>query len=234
MKIIVIGLGNFGMSLAINLSNTGNEVIVVDENIEKINQIKDKVAHAVAMDATNENAYASLPMKNTDLAVIAIGGYSGAGILSTAIVKKLTSCKIISRSSSATEDTVLEAMGIEHIVHPEREFAEKLTKGINLKGSIENFEIDENYLVSEVPVHKWMIGKSILELNFRNIVKLNIITIIRSGVHNSILGKSVAKKEVLGMAKASTVLLKDDILVVFGKDSHIKKYLNSDDKYSID
>lgn len=234
MKIIVIGLGNFGMSLAINLSNTGNEVIVVDENIEKINQIKDKVAHAVAMDATNENAYAGLPMKNTDLAVIAIGGYSGAGILSTAIVKKLTSGKIISRSSSGTEDTILEAMGVDHIVHPEREFADKLTKGINLKGSIDNFEIDENYLVSEVPVHNWMIGKSILDLDFRNKVKLNIITIIRSEAHNSLLGRSVTKKEVIGMAKPGSVFIKDDILVVFGKDSHIKKYLNSNDKYSID
>ena len=61
MKIVVIGLGNFGMSLAINLSNTGNEVIVADNNLEKIEQVKNKVTHAVAMDATNENAYQALP-----------------------------------------------------------------------------------------------------------------------------------------------------------------------------
>lgn len=234
MKIIVVGLGNFGMSLAINLSNTGNEVIVVDENIEKINQIKDKVAHAVAMDATNENAYAALPMKNTDLAIIAIGGYSGVGILSTAIVKKLTTGKIISRSSSATEDTIFEAMGVDHIIHPEKEFAEKLTKRINLKGSIDNFEIDENYLVSEVPVHKWMIGKTLMDLDFRNEIKLNVITIIRREEHTNLLGRSVTKKEVVGMVKSTTAFMKDDILVVFGKDTNIKKYLKSNDKNSID
>lgn len=77
MKVVIIGLGNFGMSLAINLSNTGNEVIVADHNLEKIELMKEKVAHAVAIDATNENAYHSLPLNNADLAIIAIGERNG-------------------------------------------------------------------------------------------------------------------------------------------------------------
>ena len=59
MKIIVFGLGNFGMSLAISLTETGNEVIGVDKNIEKINLIKDKISHAIALDSTNELSYDS-------------------------------------------------------------------------------------------------------------------------------------------------------------------------------
>ena len=57
MKIIVFGLGNFGMSLAISLTETGNEVIGVDKNIEKVNLVKDKISHAIAMDSTNELSY---------------------------------------------------------------------------------------------------------------------------------------------------------------------------------
>ena len=142
-------------------------MIVADQDSDKVEQIKDKVAHAVIMDATNENAYNALPLKNADLAVIAIGQKNGAGIMSTAIVKKLTNAKIISRSASALEDTILEAMGVDQIIHPEQEYAERLTKKINLKGSIDNFEIDDDYLVSEIEAGKSLIGKTIEQTDFR-------------------------------------------------------------------
>ena len=225
MKIVIIGLGNFGMSLAIHLSNTGNEVIAADHDLEKVDMIKDKVAHAVVMDATNENAYNSLPLKNTDLAIIAIGQRNGAGIMSTAIVKKLTKARIISRSASDLEDTILEAMGVDQIIHPEQEYAERFTKKINLKGSIDNFEIDDEYLVSEVEVGKDLVGKTILQSNFRNTYKLNIITIIRKKFHTNLLGRNIEKREVVGLPQPDMVFQSGDILAVFGKDADIKKYL---------
>ena len=227
MKIIVIGLGNFGMSLAIHLSNTGNEVIVADHDLEKIEQIKNKVAHAVALDATNENAYSSLPLSNADLAIIAIGQRNGASIMSTAIVKKLTKAKIISRSASALEDTILEAMGMDQIIHPEQEFAERLTKKINLKGSIDNFEIDDEYLVSEIEVSKSLVGQTIQQSDFRKNFNLNIITIIRKKQHTNLIGRTVEKREVVGLPQPEMVFKSGDILAVFGKDADIKKYLKN-------
>lgn len=227
MKIVVIGLGNFGMSLAIHLSNSGNEVIAADRDIEKVELIKDKVAHAVALDATNENAYHALPLNSTDLAVIAIGERNGAAIMSTAIVKKLTKARIIARSASALEDTILEAMGVDQIIHPEQEYAERFTKKINLKGSIDNFEIDGEYLVSEVEVCNELIGKTIEQSNFRENHNLNIITIIRKKRHTNLLGRTVAKKEVVGLPTPDVVYQSGDILVVFGKDTDVKKYLKA-------
>ena len=234
MKIVIIGLGNFGMSLAINLSNTGNEVITADNDPEKIDMIKDKVAHAVVMDATNENAYNSLPLKNTDLAIIAIGQYNGAGIMSTAIVKKLTKAKIISRSASALEDTILEAMGVDQIIHPEQEYAERFTKKVNLKGSIDNFELDDEYLVSEVGINKSLVGKTIIQSDFRKNFKLNIITIIRKKYHTNLMGRNVEKREVVGLPKPDMVFQSGDILAVFGRDADIKKYLKTSGEDSID
>lgn len=227
MKVVVIGLGNFGMSLAIHLSNTGNEVIVADRDLQKIEQIKDKVAHAVAIDATNENAYHSLPLNNADLAIIAIGERNGAAIMSTAIVKKLTSAKIIARSTSALEDTILEAMGVEQIIHPEQEYAERFTKKINLKGSIDNFEIDDEYLVSEVEVYKSLVGKTLQQSEFRQTFNLNIITIIRKKEHTNFLGRSINKRDVVGLPSPDMNFKDGDILVVFGKDANIKKYLKN-------
>lgn len=227
MKIVVIGLGNFGMSLAIHLSNTGNEVIVADHDLEKIELIKNKVAHAVAIDATNENAYQSLPLNNADLAIIAIGERNGAAIMSTAIVKKLTKARIIARSSSALEDTILEAMGVDQIIHPEQEYAERFTKKINLKGSIDNFEIDDEYLVSEIEASKSLVGQTLQQSEFRKNFNLNIITIIRKKQHTNLLGRIVEKREVVGLPQPDMVFQSGDILAVFGKDTDIKKYLKN-------
>lgn len=232
MKIVVIGLGNFGMSLAIHLADSGNEVIAADRDIEKIELIKDKVSHAVALDATNENAYHSLPLKSTDLAIVAIGEKDGAAMMSTAIIKKITKARVVARSSSPIQDTILEAMGVDNIIHPEQEFAERLTKKINLKGSIDNFEIDDDYLVSEVSVCDELVGKDLIESNFRSKYNLNIITILRKKEYTNIIGRKSSKKEVIGMPKPETVFQQNDVLVVFGKKSDIEKYLEKNAKRS--
>ena len=213
------------MSAAIALSNTNHEVIAVDMDMEKISQIKDKVAHAVAFDAKKEAAYNSLPLKNTDLVIISIGDRNGTAIMSTAIIKKLTNAKIIARASSSIEDTILQAMGVDQIVHPEKDYAERFIKTINISGSIDSLEVDDDYLVSEIEVPKDVVGKTILESEFRKKHHLNIITIIRLKEHKTLLGKIEIKKEVLGMPKPSTVLQENDILVVFGKDKNIKSVL---------
>lgn len=73
MKVIVFGLGNFGMSLSLSLTETGNEVIGIDKNMEKINLLKDKISHVICMDSTNELAYDAVPLKDADKVVVAIG-----------------------------------------------------------------------------------------------------------------------------------------------------------------
>src|SRR5699024_12767402 len=104
MKIVIFGLGNFGSSLAIFLENTGNEVIAIDKDPNKIESIKDKVSHAVIMDSRNLNVYPTLPLANTDIAIIAMSGDEGTAIMSAAIAKKYCKGKVYARSSSTTQD----------------------------------------------------------------------------------------------------------------------------------
>ncbi len=225
MKIAIFGLGNFGMALAVHLANTGNDVVVADRNPEKIDLIRDKVSHAVVMDSMNENAYRAVPLKDTDLAIVAISGDEGAAIMTTAIVKNYCRGKIFARSSSKIQDRIFEAMGVDQIIHPEQEFAEQLTKKINLRGSIENFEIEGDYLVSEVEVNPDVVGKTLKEAEFRKNFHLNIITIIRNRKYTNLIGRRADKQEVMGMVKPETKFLEGDVLVVFGKSSDIDKYL---------
>ena len=74
MKFIVVGLGNFGASLAENLTMQGNEVIGVDQRMEKISALKEEITHTICLDATDEAAFYTLPLKNTDVVVVAEEG----------------------------------------------------------------------------------------------------------------------------------------------------------------
>ncbi len=227
MKVVIFGLGNFGMSLAVHLADTGNDVVVADRNREKIDLVKDKVSHAVVMDSTNENAYRALPLKDADIVVVGISDDEGAAIMTTAIIKKVCDAKIIARSSSAIQDTIFEAMGVYQVIHPEQEYAERMTKKINLRGSIDNFEIEGegDYLISEIELCKELEGKTIMKANFREQYGLNIITILRKKQYSNLLRRNAEKQVVIGMPKPDTVLEPNDILVVFGKSSSIDKYL---------
>lgn len=223
MKIIIFGLGNFGMSLALSLTETGNEVIGVDKQLNKVDLVKDKIAHSVCMDSTNELAYQALPIKQADIVVVAIGENEGAAIITTAIIKKLSTAKVISRSLSPIHDTVLQAMGIVSIVHPEQEAAEKLTNKINLKNIVDNFKIDAKYSISEIKTPASFVGKSIVDLNIRSTYKLNIITILRKKEKTNLIGNTTSIMEVIGIPSAETVIEKDDILVVFGTNENTSK-----------
>lgn len=227
MKVIIFGLGNFGMALALNLTETGNEVIGVDFKMDKINIIKDKIAHAICFDSTNEMGYSALPIKDADLVVVAIGENEGAAIITTAIIKRITKAKVISRSLSPIHDTVLQAMGIDKIVHPEQEAAERLTNKINFKKVIENFEIDQNYSISEIKAIKEFHGKSIEELKFRENYKLNIITVMRKKEKSNLFGNKIVSSEVIGLPTSTTVINPDDVLVVFGLNKDISNLLDN-------
>ena len=224
MKIIVFGLGNFGMSLAISLTETGNEVIGVDKQMDKVNLIKDKISHAICMDSTNELAYNAIPLKDADKVVVAIGENEGAAIITTAIIKKLSDVKIISRALSPIHDTVLEAMGIYSIVHPEQESADRVTKQINFKTTLENYQLDDNFTISEVKSKPEFHGKTLAELDSIDKYHLKLITIIRKREKTNLIGKKSIVKETIGMPKPDTVLLEDDILVVYGENKNISNY----------
>ena len=233
MKIIVFGLGNFGMALALSLTETGNEVIAIDKQMDKINLVKDKISHAICMDSTNELAYEAVPLKDADKVVVAIGENEGAAIITTAIIKKLCDAKIISRALSPIHDTVLEAMGIHSIIHPEQDSADRLTKQINFKSTLENYQLDHNFTISEVKAKKEFFGKTLQELDTIDTYRLTLITIIRNIEKKNLMGKRTIVKETLGRTSPETVVLDDDILVVFGNNKDIEKYCMGEEEYDL-
>ncbi|WP_312819015.1 potassium channel family protein [Kaistella carnis] len=227
MKYIVVGLGNFGLSLAEKLTKLGNEVIGIDNSIAKVEAVKEKISYAICLDATDEFAMSGLPWKDTDIVIIAIGEDTGANSMATAMVKKLHPNRIISRAITPIHETILEAMNVETIIHPEDESAERWAKKLSLKGMVDSFELSMNFSIAEISIPDKLVGKTIEEVGFRNNYNLVCVTIIKKIADKNLFGKVKRINQIQGVVTTDTVLEAADILVIYGDNEDIKKFIKS-------
>lgn len=225
MKYIIVGLGTFGASLAEKLTSLGNEVIGIDNKMEKVDALKEKITHTIFMDATDEMTVSGLPIKDTDIVIISIGENRGVNVMVTALFKNLKAKRIISRSVNNLHEQVLTALGIEEIVHPEEETAERWAKKLSMEGVVDSFEVSSEYSIIEIDIPPHYIGKTVEEIGFRKNHNLSLLTTIKNTKVNSLLGASKTVKKVQGVALPDLVLEKDIILVLYGANEDLKKFL---------
>ena len=227
MKYIVFGLGNFGFSLASKLTAQGHEVIGVDSDMQKVEAAKDKITHAICMNSTDINAVSSLPLKECDVAIVGIGEDFGASILTTALLKQLKLKRVISRALSPIHQTVIEAIGVSEIVHPEEESAERLAKMLDIKDILDSFELFDGYKIVEAKLPAKYIGKTVEDIDVRGRFNLNILTIIKMKEQVNLLGIFQKTAKVVGAISPKTKFEEGDIILIFGQTVDIKKFLNS-------
>lgn len=223
MRVIIIGLGNYGSTLGIQLSKMGHEVIGVDHSMEKVEAFKDSITHAICIDSSNRTAMQTLPLKDTDLVVVAIGEDIGASIMATALLKQLKVKKLVSRAISDLHRTVIESIGVDDVVRPEQDSAMNYAKRLQLKGAQDAFTLTEDYTILEATVPEVYVGGTVKDADFRNRFNLNIITILREHEESNIIGNKHLVKKSLGVVKPDMVFQKADILVVFGRMQDLEK-----------
>jgi trk system potassium uptake protein TrkA len=226
MKYIIIGLGNFGSTLASSLTAMGHEVVGVDKDKQKVNAYKDKITHAICLDSGDSEAIKTLPLKDADVVIVSIGEDFGASVMTTALLKQHGVKRLISRSSSDLHRTVIEAIGIDQVISPEEESAGRLAKKLQITGVIDSFELSENYNIIEAKVPQQYVGKTIEEIDFRGRYNLNLLTIIKMMESTNLFGKAYKKPQVMGVTKPGTRLEGEDILVLFGSPMNIQSCLN--------
>jgi len=225
MNFLIIGLGNFGASLAIRLTQLGHEVIGVDLSMSKVEMMKNDITHTICTDCTDIHSAQELPVIDADTVIICIGEHEGNSIMATAIMKQLGAKRIIGRAVSDTQETVLRAMGIEEIIHPEQDSAKKLAKRLTTEGFVDSFELSDKFSIVKVKVPERLEGKTVKDIDLRNEYNLTILTVISQYQKRNILGVKQTVLEVKEVAKADTVLGKDEIMVIFGEDSDIERFL---------
>lgn len=214
MKYIILGLGNFGRALAIQLTESGHEVIGIDNNMNKVEQLKEKVTHTVCMDSTDRDAMESLPLQDADAVIVAIGEDEGASLLTTALLKQLNIKRIIGRVVSDLQKTVLQAMNIEEYIMPEEDAAGRLATKLDNHNIVDSFKVSDQYSIIETKVPAKYIGLSLKEANLTNKYRVIVLTTIKA-----------SDKQASGIANSDTIIETDDILVLFGESQDINKLI---------
>ena len=225
MKYIVIGLGNFGASLSKKLTSQGNEVIGIDIRQDLVELYKEKISHTICMDSTDEFTASGLPLNDTDVVIIAIGEDQGANIMASAVFKNLQAKRLISRAINPLHEKVLKAIGVDEIVHPEEETAERWAKKLCLCNVLNSFELNDDLSIIEARLPDKYIGKTIREISFRKQFNIIVLTTIKKRVVKNFFGKSVIESKSQGVAAPDHVLEESDILVLYGKNSDLQRFL---------
>ncbi len=228
MKFIVIGLGNFGSSLAARLTSLGHEVIGIDNNRAKVELFKDLITQTISLDSTSEQAINTLPLKEVDYAIVAIGENFGASVMTTALLKQMGVKKLVSRAISPLHHKVLETLGVDHILTPEHDAAGRFADSILFAGVTNSYEVADDYRIIEADLPNRFDGLMVREVDFTNRFSLLILTILRTIETKSIFGQVMKTKKSLGLPSADQKLLKGDVVVLFGKLNDIENLLQTD------
>lgn len=226
-KIAIIGLGHFGLHLSLYLAEQGVEVLGVDISEDRVELVRDQIAHTVIMDTMDIKALAQLGLEDFDSVVVAIGEDFEASLLTTANLQQLKVKRIINRVLSAVHERILKLMKIDELILPEGEAARVMARKLTRKGVIEHFDISDEYSISEVATPKWAVGKTLAELDLRKKYNLNLITILHKTTQETSVQEGKWKnKKVLGIPEANHRCEAKDILVVFGKNRDLEKFID--------
>ncbi len=207
---VVIGLGRFGTRIAKKLYATDCEVLAIDIDNEKIQQIAEEVTQAVAADARDKDILRALGVQSCDVAIVAIGGDMSASVFVTMNLKELDVPYIVAKAQGPMHQRILEKLGADLAIIPEREMADRLAHKLVEPNLLDFIEISEDYsLVEEQAPQVWF-NKSIRDLSVRARLGINIIA-VKNG------------KEINIAPGADYVIREGDVVVILGKDEALMK-----------
>lgn len=174
---VVIGLGQFGSSVARTLYSLKNEVLAIDANEEAVQNISSFVTHAVQVDATDEAALKSLGIRNFDAAIIAIGSKIQESIMTTLTVKELGVKYVVAKAQNEMHAKILYKIGADKVVLPERDMGIRLAHNIFSSNILDYIELSPDYSIMEIFTTKEWEGKTLRELNLRKQFGVNVVAI---------------------------------------------------------
>lgn len=218
MKVVVVGLGQFGKSLALRLSRSGVEVIAVDRNMDLVDDVKNDVALAVKLDATDERDLRSQGVDGADVLVAAIGDNFEANQLVVVLAKRFGIKRVVARAESEVHERILRLIGADEVVRPEEEAADKVTQALIRPSLKSYFELVDGYSIAEVAVPPSVEGKTVADLDLRKRFEVNLIAIKR------VAGE---RESINAVPTPTDAFQKGDILAVAGSDASLKKMVEA-------
>ena len=209
-NILLIGLGRFGRHIALQLNKLGHEVMAVDSNEERVNEILPIVTNAQIGDSTNTEFLKSLGIGNFDVCIVTIGGNFQNSLETTSLLKELGAKLVVSRAERDVQEKFLLRNGADEVVYPEKQVANWAAIRYTADHIRDYIEVDEAHAIFEVEVPKGWIGKTVGELDIRRKYSINIMATKENGKIN--------------MAVSPETVLTDNItLLVLGAYKELQK-----------
>jgi trk system potassium uptake protein len=224
MKFCIIGLGYFGKNLALTLSRARTEVLAVDILPAKVDDVKDDVSHAVIIDTSQREALEKLPLADMDAVIVAIGENFEASILTVAHLQEIGVKRIIARVINPIHEKLLRLMKIQELILPEAESAQRMAQSL-MRGVLNSLDLTGGFIIVEAKTPDWLVGRSLQEAGLRSTYKLNLITVRKASAPQERVFARKSERELIGVPPADYHFDADDLLVLFGQETHIHDFL---------
>ena len=212
-QFVVIGLGNFGFNVAKSLSAKGHQVLAIDTSEERIDEIKDYVSEAVIADAKNTKVMNEFIHDTVDGVIISIGQNLESSILTTHYLKGKKIRKIIVKAINENHAKILELMGADEVILPEKDVAVSLAQKLSSNNMLEYLPLTSEFSIVETAVPEKFIGKSLREIKLRSKYNLLVIAI-----------KDILQDKFYLMPNADFKLIPDSLMIIMGKRDDVEKF----------
>ncbi len=207
-SIAVLGLGQFGMTVAKELAALNHEVLGVDIDSEIVQRISPYITHAVIADTTDEEALRSLSLKQFDAVVIAIGYNTQANLLTTMLVKELDAAYIVAKAENHLQGKMLKKMGVDMVIYPDNDMAKRLAQSLIREYVVDYLQLSSSIGLVEIETPNFLIGKTLIESELREKFNLSVVA-IRKG------------EEIQAPPKPNMPLTATDKLLIIGHNADL-------------
>lgn len=208
-QIAVLGLSRFGISVAKSLEKLDVEVMGVDINQEKVEDVAREITHVVQADVLDDDALDALGLRNFDAIVLSIKNVE-VSCLATINIKDRGGKYVVAQAISDAHAEILKRIGADRVIIPEKDMGARLARSLGSENIVDYMELSEEYSIMEISAPPEWTGKTLLENNLRNKYGINVLAI--RAPH----GMSVSPQ-------AESVIRPDDLLVVMGSNADLSK-----------
>jgi trk system potassium uptake protein TrkA len=224
-KFAVIGLGQFGLAVARNLAARGAEVLAIDRDMDRIEAIKDEVAYAVSLDATDYKALSSQNIADMDAVLVAIGENIEGLLLTVVQLLELKAKRIIARAVSQQQKLILGKLGVKEILSPEDEVGMMVAEMLlnpNMKAIM---PLPDNYEIAEIQAPRRVFKRTIKDVGLLENYRLELIAIKRN-YEEYYDARKRSVEHLLIRPADDTVLEYSDVIIVLGKTQDVAKFVD--------
>lgn len=210
----IIGLGRFGSSVALSLSELGYSVLGIDSDAQRVQDLADKLTRVVILDSTDEDALRSVDITSFDTVVVAIGLNFEANLMTTAVLRDLGVRSIVCKTGTRRQQEILLRMGATEVILPEHEAGKRLAHGLCTHLMVDHLSVGRNHAISQVKVPTRLFNHALMDARLKERYGLQVLAVVRDDQTEPSL-----------LPGPDFVLHAEDMLTVLGSTGAVSKMI---------